>query len=468
MALNAAANLAEKVMNKPKTDVHAFANPMADPAKFADPSMEKMKALVYEGKGKVAVRESLKPKVVDPEDVVFKVTGTTVCGSDMHLFGGAIIEMQHGDILGHEAMGVVDSVGPGVTKLKVGDRIVAGFNIACGKCYMCEKKLSSQCIKTCDSAVMNTMYGGRLCGMLGYAHFTGGFAGCQAEYVRLPHGDVNAIKVPEGVHDEDALFISDVFVTSFNQVEDSGVKEGDIVGIWGTGPIGIMSGKWCALRKKVSHIIAVDKVAWRLENFKAKIQKEHPDVKVDLVDFSKVKDVTAKIHELTAPGKDGRPATRPPGVDVALECAAGEYAKGLLHKIELATNLETDTSEIVNEMITSTIAYGTVGITGVYAGFTNHFNIGAVMEKGVRFIGNGQAPTHKWMSKVMDEYIATGKIKSSELILTHRVPLDNIAEVYSQMRQQSEKDKIIKTFITTRFSGPPAPGAPKETRVEAV
>ncbi|GAA5972283.1 hypothetical protein JCM11641_002390 [Rhodosporidiobolus odoratus] len=465
--MNAAANFVESQMEDPKEAItSAVANPDNQPDKFADPSGEKMKALIWEGKGSVKVVEAAKPSIVDAKDAVIKITGSTVCGSDLHLMSGAIIEMQKGDILGHECMGIVESVGPAVTKLKVGDRVVAGFNIGCGECYMCEKKLSSQCIKTNNSALMNTMYGGRTCGMLGYSHFTGGFAGCQAEYVRLPYAEVNVIKVPEGVYDEDALYVSDSLTTSFHQVEDSNVSQGDIVGIWGVGVIGLMCGKWSAL-KEVSHIIAVDNVAWRLENFKAKLHADHPNLRIDTIDFSEVKDVPKRIHELTEGGKDGRPETRPPGLDVALECAAGEYAKGWAHKLQLAVGLETDTSEILNEMITSVIGYGTVGVTGIYAGLTNQFNIGSVMQRGIRFIGNGQAPCHKWMQKIMDEYIATGKVVPRELFVTQRVPLENIAEVYHQMRDRSDKDKIVKTFVATKFSGPPAPGAAQLTTVSA-
>jgi len=185
---------------------------------------------------------------------------------------------------------------------------------------------------------------------LGYSHFTGGFAGGQAEYVRIPYGEANCIKVPEGVYDEDALYISDSLVTSFHQVEDTGVEEGDIVGIWGVGVIGLLVGVWSALRG-AKHIIAIDNVDWRLEYFADKLHKDFPNLKIDLVNFSKDKNVVSKVQELTAPGKDGRNESRPAGLDVAFECAAGEYAKSWIHKLEILTGLETDTSELLNEMM---------------------------------------------------------------------------------------------------------------------
>lgn len=291
-------------------------------------------------------------------------------------------------------MGIVSQVGPEVKNLKVGDRVVAGFNIGCDgeECMMCAKGLSSACIKTNASATMQSMYGNRTCesfpalcpnsrrreltipaglgGMLGYSHFTGGFAGGQAEYTRIPYGEANCIKIPEGVYDEDALYLSDSLVTSFHQVEDTGVEKGDVVGIWGVGVIGLLAGIWSAMRG-ASHIIAIDDTQWRLDNFVEKVKKEYPNVIVDTINFSEVKDVPAKVKELAKPGANGLPASRPAGLDVGFECAAGEYAKGWAHKLELATALETDTSEILNEIIESTINYGRIGITGVYAGYTN-------------------------------------------------------------------------------------------------
>ncbi|GAA5866375.1 hypothetical protein JCM3774_006637 [Rhodotorula dairenensis] len=464
MAMNALANAAEKAMDAMPTAIHThLTNPSQQP-EFADPSGEKMKALVWEGKMKVKVEEASRPKVVDPKDIVLEVTGTTVCGSDMHLLAGAIIELRKGDILGHECAGRIVEVGSAVKNLKVGQTVVAGFNIACGECFMCQKKLSSACVMTNSSSTMQTMYGGRTCGMLGYSHFTGGFAGGQAEYVRIPYGEANTIKIPDSVPVEDGLFISDVLVTSFHQVEDTGVEEGNVVGIWGVGAIGVLSGVWSAMRG-ASHLIAIDNAQWRLDHFESVIKRDYPNVRVDTINFDEVKNIPHKIHELTQGGSHGLPETRPAGLDVALECAAGEYAKGWLHKIEMATGLETDTSELLNEMIESTINFGRIGITGVYAAYTNHFNIGSVMQRGIRLIGNGQAPTHKYMQRIMDDYLVTGKIKPREIFVTHRFLIDDIDKVYYSMRNRDPKDQIIKAFVATAASPPPAPGGPPLTRL---
>ncbi|KAJ3153692.1 hypothetical protein HDU86_005191 [Geranomyces michiganensis] len=463
--MNAIASLIDNSMERPKgVDTTTGANPSNNPDLLADPSHEKMRALVWKAKQKVQVEDCLKPKVVDPEDVVLRVTGTTICGSDSHLLHGVVPEMHSGDILGHECCGIVESVGPNVVKLKVGDRVVAGFNIACGSCFMCKQKLSSACVKTNDSSLMNTMYGARTCGMLGYSHFVGGFAGGQAEYIRMPHADANVIKIPESVPDEEALYISDTLCTSFHQVADAGVKENDIVGIWGCGAIGIMSAVWSAIRG-AKHIIVVENVQWRLDHIVKVLKRDYPNVKVDSVNFNEHKLVQARIMELTKPGFDGRDPTRPAGVDVALECAAGEYAKGWVHKMEIAVGLETDTSEILNELITSTIAFGTVAITGVYAGYTNHLNIGSMMQRGVRLIGNGQAPTHKYMQHIMDTYLVTGKIKPTQLFVSHRIALEDIGKCYYKFDSKDETLRIIKPFVETKFSSPPSQSSPQLTKL---
>jgi len=378
MAANFAANMAEKLMDSIPVTTQANANPGLD-ENFADPSGEQMRALAWYGKNDVRMVTTNKPRVVDPTDIILKVTGSTVCGSDLHLYHGSIIEMQKGDILGHEFCGIVDSVGSAITKRKVGDRVVASFQTACGDCYYCKQKLSSQCNKTNSSAVENAMYGHRTAGMFGYSHFTGGFAGGQAEYVRVPYGDVNLLEIPKGMPDEKALYLSDILCTSYHCVVDTGVKEGDIVGIWGMGAIGIFCAKWAFL-KGASRVIGIDK-DWRLAYAKSKIPQ------LEVINFTEDTDVPAKIMSMTDPDH--------PGLDCALECAAGEYPKSILNKIEFATGLQTDTAEIVNECIKSVKNFGRVGVTGVYAGFCNHFNIGAVMG---RVFDSSEMDKHRYTS----------------------------------------------------------------------
>jgi threonine dehydrogenase-like Zn-dependent dehydrogenase len=257
--------------------------------------------------------ETYKPKVVDPGDVIIKVTGSTVCGSDLHLFHGAVVQMQKGDILGHEFCGVVDEVGPEVKNVKPGKRYVASFQIACGKCRFCQQGLSSQCDRTNDSTVHNIMFGSRTAGLFGYSHFTGGYAGGQAEYVRVPYGDVNLLELPDDVPDEKGLYLSDVLATSYHAVQDTRVYSRDTVAVWGAGPIGLMVAMF-AQKNGASKVILIDN-NWRLEYAKKKLPG------IDTIDYTALprgKTVTAAIHEMV-----------PGGVDTAIECVAGEYAKGV-------------------------------------------------------------------------------------------------------------------------------------------
>ncbi|KAF2196135.1 GroES-like protein [Delitschia confertaspora ATCC 74209] len=410
----------------------------------ADPSGEKMKALVWMGKNKVEVVEAPKPTLMEPRDVIVKVTGSTVCGSDLHLLHGAVVELQKGDILGHEFCGIVDEVGTEVTNLKKGQRVVASFQIACGSCYYCKQKLSSQCEKTNANTLANAMYGSRTAGMFGYSHFTGGFAGGQAEYTRVPYGDVNLLPLPDNVPDEKGLYLSDVLATSWHAVVDTGVKKGDTVAIWGAGPIGQMAAEF-ALYNGAKRVIMIDQ-NWRLDYMKEK----YPHL--DTLDFSKLgkgESVTSKLREMC----DNR------GPDVSIECVAGEYAKGWAHYFEMMLGLETDTSEIINEMITSTRNFGSCGITGVYVGFTNHFNVGSLMERGIRLIGNGQAPVHLYWEKLL-KMIQEGKIDPLTMV-SHRVRLEDLDKVYYKF--ENKEDGMQKVYVQTKWSAPPAEGSPSLT-----
>jgi len=449
MAVSQAANLVEKALGHTGDAIveQDVTNPAQDRAKYADPSGATMKALVWNGKGSVKVVETPKPAVVEPRDVILKVTGSTVCGSDLHLLHGTVLEMQKGDILGHEFCGLVESFGSAVTTLKLGQRVVASFQIACGDCMYCEQKLSSQCERTNSNSLENKMYGGRTAGMFGYSHFTGGFAGGQAEYVRVPLGDVNLLPLPDSVPDEKGLYLSDVLPTSWNCVVDTGVKEGDVVAIWGAGPIGQMAAEF-AFTNGANRVILIDggPGAWRLDFVKSKLSK------LETIDFSKLpsgRSVTNQLKDMVENGPD-----------VALECVAGEYPKGWAHYFELLLGFETDTSELINEMITSVKNYGRVGITGVYVGYTNHLNIGSLMQRGVRLIGNGQAPVHLYWNDLLS------KIEKDTIhplsMLSHRVDLEDLEAVYKKFEAKS--DGMQKVFVQTKFSAPPAQGSPVLTR----
>ncbi|KAJ2903226.1 putative Zn-dependent dehydrogenase [Zalerion maritima] len=414
---------------------------------------ETMKALVWRGKGDVRVESVPAPRILEPTDVLIKVTGSTICGSDLHLLHGAILQMSPGDILGHEFMGVVHSVGAHVDPAKVtpGKRYVASFQIACGSCFFCDQKLSSQCEKTNSNSMAKGMYGGRTAGIFGYSHFVGGFAGGQAEWVRVPWGEVNLLEIPDGVEDEKALFLSDVLCTAYNAVKDTRVYEGDTVAVFGCGPIGQMAARF-ALMERPKKVILVDTEP-RL-GFVASRWPEAESGKLELVDFQKLssgatrKDtVVSKLKELT----EGR------GPDVAIECAAGEYAKGWLHKAEIALGAETDTSEILNEMVEGVRNYGRVGVTGVYVGYTNHFAIGSLMQRGIRLIGNGQAPVHKYWKELLG-MIQSGQLDPLQMV-SHRVRLEDMDKVYKMF--DAREESMQKVFVQTKWSAPRAEGSPE-------
>ncbi|KAI0036140.1 GroES-like protein [Vararia minispora EC-137] len=413
----------------------------------------KMKALAWFGARDVRLIEAPIPDITQPDDVIVKVTGTTICGSDLHLYHGEIATMQAGDILGHEFMGTVDRVGPNVNNLVVGQRVVASFQIACGKCGFCKKKLSSFCDSTNNSSLQNAMYGTRDAGFFGYSHFTGGFPGGQAEYVRVPYGSVNLLPIPDDVSDEAVLYLSDVLPTSYHAVVDTGVKEDDVVGIWGAGPIGQCAARWAFL-KGAKRVIVIDQVKERLDM---------------------AREAGAEVIDFAGQGADGRSATGkktdvvkmimdsvPGGLDVAIDAGSFHEPKTILHKALKATMLETDVPETLNECVTAVRKMGHVGIIAAYSGYAHSVNVGALMEKGVRLIGNGQAPVHLYWEEILNEYIRQKKFDPTFMI-THRVPMDDFPDLYSAF--DARKGGVEKVFVETQFSASPAPGCPKTSRV---
>jgi threonine dehydrogenase-like Zn-dependent dehydrogenase len=415
-----------------------------NPESKKDPNGRTMKALAWFGVQDVRLVDVPIPDITEEDDVIVKVTGTTICGSDLHLYHGQIQTMQKGDILGHEFMGIVEKVGSNVKKVKVGQRVVASFYIACGECRYCKEGFYTCCDNTNNSTLMNYLYGTRIAGIFGYSHLTGGFAGGQAEYVRVPKANVNLLPVPDDLHDEQALYLSDIVPTSYHCVVDTGVKAGDVVGIWGLGPIGMCVAKWCQL-KGATRVIGIDRVPERLQFARNKLG-------IEILDYNQDKDVPKKLLEMV-----------PGGLDVGLYCASSREPKSWAHTIQLAMNLETDVPEVINEAIVAVKKRGRVGLIGDEIGYCNGFNIGALMEKGIRLIGNGQAPVARYWEEIIKDYIRTGKF-DPKFIITHRVPFEDMPNLYKAF--DKKESGVEKVFVETKFSRPPTVGYPTTTRVE--
>jgi threonine dehydrogenase-like Zn-dependent dehydrogenase len=389
----------------------------------AQPQLDQTKvmgALVWEGKKDIRYEIKPRPMITDTRDILLKVTASTICGSDLHLYSGSLPDMKPGDILGHEFMGIVIDKGTDVKKINVGQRVVVAFDIACGTCDYCKREEYTACDTTNPSGLMDYMYGHRTAALYGYSHLTGGVPGGQSEYVRVPFADVNCLPIPDDIPDDKALYLSDIVPTSLHGTELGGVKEGTRVGIWGLGPVGLLTARWCQI-KKAGRIIAIDCIPERLERAKK--------LGIETIDFKKEK-VVERIDQLC-----------PGGLDVSIECAGFEYAKTLLHKLERAVNLETDTADILSEMIYATRKFGVVSIIGVYSGHTNHFPIGALMEKGLHMTGS-QSPTQKYWKYCLEK-IRTGEMDPT-FVVTHRGTLADGPKLYDKFYN---RDQVIKVFL---------------------
>jgi len=294
------------------------------------------------------------------------------------------------------------------------------------------------CDTTNSSSVQEKLYGKPFAGMFGYTHFAGGFAGGQAEFVRCPFGDINLLKIPDSVPDEKALYLSDIVPTSYHSVVCAEVEKGKSVAIWGAGPIGLLAARWSKLAG-ASRVIVIDQVPERLALAKDTIG-------CDVINFDEQNDVVAAIYKL-----------EPDGVDCGIDAAAFRYTKGILHAVQRAVGLETDSSEVLNEALQAVRTFGHISLVADYAATTNGLLIGAVMEKGITIRGCGQAPVQKYWKDLLK------KIKSGEfdptLILSHRFKIDELVELYEAF--DKKENGIMKTFVETRFSAPRAEGTPE-------
>lgn len=376
-----------------------------------------MKAVTYQGIKDVAVKEVQDPKIEKADDIIVKITTTAICGSDLHLIHGMIPNTYENYIIGHEPMGIVEEVGPGVTKLKKGDRVVIPFNVSCGECWFCQHDLTSQCD--------NSNPHGDMGGFFGYSETTGGYPGGQAEYLRVPFGNFTPFKLPDHceIEDEKLVLLADVLGTAYWSVDNAGVKSGDTVIILGCGPVGLIAQKFAWL-KGAKRVIAVDYIDYRLEHAKRTNN-------VEIVNFEKVDNIGSYLKEITQGG-----------ADVVIDCVGMD---GKMTPLEyLATGLKLH-GGAMGAIVTATQAVrkgGTIQITGVYGMRYNAFPLGDIFERNIN-IRTGQAPVIPYMPYLYN-LIAEGKIDPGDIV-THKLPLGQAKHGYEVFDTKTEE--CIKVIL---------------------
>jgi len=387
-----------------------------------------MKAVVWHGTNDVRVERVPDPKILNPRDAIVRVTTTAICGSDLHLLDGFIPTMQAGDILGHEFMGEVVEVGKDNKKLKVGDRVVVPFTIACGSCFFCDKRLWSLCDNSNPNAWMaEKLYGFAGSGLFGYSHMMGGYAGGQAQFVRVPFADVGPIKVPGDLADEQVLFLSDIFPTGYMAAENCDITPGDTIAVWGAGPVGQFAMKSARLLG-AEQVIAIDSVPGRL-------RLAASECGADTINLTE-NDVFEKLKALT--GGMGPDAC----IDaVGLE-AHGAQFDSYVDAAKTATFLATDRPNALRQAIHACRKGGVVSIPGVYGGFLDKIPFGAAFAKGLTF-KMGQTHVMTYMQPLLDR-IRRGEIDPS-FVITHRLPIEDAARAYKTFRDY--KDECIKVVL---------------------
>ncbi|MCC6456282.1 MAG: glutathione-dependent formaldehyde dehydrogenase [Caldilineaceae bacterium] len=389
-----------------------------------------MKANCWMGKKNVQVEEVPDPKILNSQDAIVHITSTAICGSDLHLYNGFVASMVKGDILGHEFMGEVVEVGPEVKNLQVGDRVVVPFTISCGKCWSCEHELYSLCENSNPNAEMaEKLWGHSPAGIFGYSHLLGGFAGGQAEYARVPYADVGPLKVPEELSDEQALMLADVFPTGYMAAENCNIHEGDIVAVWGCGPVGQFAIK-SAYMLGAERVIAIDRFPYRLE-----MAREQAGAVT--LNYEEV-DVLEALQEMTG----GR------GPDSCIDAVGMEaHGHGLefaYDRMKQATMMETDRPIALREAILACRRGGTLSIAGVYSGFTDKIPFGALMNKALT-VKTGQTHVQHYMRPLLEK-VQHGEIDPS-FVVTHRMQLSEAADGYEIFN--NKQDECVKVVLKT-------------------
>jgi len=376
-----------------------------------------VKAVVWHGKEDVRVDEVSDPGIQEPTDAIVRVTSSAICGSDLHLYGGKVIKLEEGDILGHEPMGIVEELGSEVHGLAPGDRVVIPFNISCGRCFYCDQQLYSQCETTASHEH------GKGASLFGYTHLYGGVPGGQAEYLRVPQAQFGPVKVPEGPPDERFLFLSDVLPTAWQAVAYAAVPEGGTLAVWGLGPIGQMCCR-IALHRGAGRVIGIDLVPERLE-----MAGRHG---VETVDVSRVDDAATAVREMT-----GR------GADAAIDAVGMEASGSKLDSLLQATKLQMDRLEALRTCMGSIRRGGTLSISGVYVGLEQNFPLGDLFDKQIQ-IRMGQANVRRWTDEIVPLLTDEDPLGTGDLV-THRILLEDAPRGYEIFQEKA--DGAIKVVL---------------------
>jgi len=386
-----------------------------------------MKALTYQGSRNVSLETVPDPILQAPDDLVLRVTATAICGSDLHIYRGKIPNMKDGDILGHEFMGVVEDVGPGVTALRPGDRVVIPFVIACGSCFYCNKTLFAACETTNPGrgAILNKKSATPGAGLFGYSHLYGGYAGGQAEYVRVPQANVGPLKIPDVLADEQVLFLSDILPTGYQAAVNAELGPGSSVAIFGAGPVGLMSAL-CARYLGAEQIFMIDNSGYRL----AFAAAEYGAIPIN-------------FDEQEDPAEEILTATQGHGVDATIDAVGFEAKGSALETALTAMKLEGSSGKALRQCIAATRRGGIVSVPGVYAGFIHGFLFGDAFDKGLTF-KMGQTHAQKFMPELL-ALIGEGKMRP-EVIISHRMKLADAVRGYKMFDQQD--DDCRKVVLT--------------------
>jgi threonine dehydrogenase-like Zn-dependent dehydrogenase len=388
-----------------------------------------MKATCWMSKTDVRVQQVPDPKILNERDAIVRISSTAICGSDLHLYNGFVPTMQSGDILGHEFMGEIVETGPAVKNLKVGDRVVVPFPIACGACAQCRRGLFSLCENTNPNAWMaEKLWGYSPAGVYGYSHMMGGYAGGQSEYVRVPFADVNPLKIPAGIADEQVLFLSDILPTGYMGAEMCNIQPGDTIAVWGCGPVGQFAIKSAKLLG-AERVIAIDRFPYRL-----RIAQERAGA-TETINYEEI-DLYDALKDMTG-GRGPDACIDAVGLEAHLPGALGAY-----DRIKQATGLETDRPHALREAIMACRNGGIVSVIGVYGGFIDKFPIGSLMNRSLT-IRTGQCHVQRYMKPLL-ERIQKGEIDPS-FVITHRLPLDEALRGYEMFL--NKHDGCLKVVL---------------------